>query len=171
MVIVDTTVWIDYLRGLRNRETDWFDDELPRRRFWLSDLILCEVLQGVRGGKAFSQVRRELREFELFTTSGIGGRGCSEFQDSPRAGPHRPQDHRLFDRDVLHCSWAFSVTSRSRLRPFRTALGIVCSSSVNLFLRLSSCTCGIPLCGLHAAATRRCACIQGSLSSSGRCET
>jgi predicted nucleic acid-binding protein len=70
MVIVDTTVWIDYLRGLRNRETQWFDGELPRQRFGLTDLILCEVLQGVRGEKAFSQVRRELRKFELLTTGG-----------------------------------------------------------------------------------------------------
>jgi len=70
MVIVDTTVWIDYLRGLRNRETQWFDNQLPRQRFGLTDLILCEVLQGIRSGKAFSQVRRELRKFELFTTGG-----------------------------------------------------------------------------------------------------
>lgn len=70
MVIVDTTVWIDYLHGLRNRETEWFDNELPRQRFGLTDLILCEVLQGIRSEKAFSQVRRELRKFELFTTGG-----------------------------------------------------------------------------------------------------
>ncbi len=30
MVIVDTTVWIDYLRGLRNKETDYLDRELGR---------------------------------------------------------------------------------------------------------------------------------------------
>jgi hypothetical protein len=35
MVIIDTTVWIDYLRGLRNKETDYFDRELGRQRFGL----------------------------------------------------------------------------------------------------------------------------------------
>jgi predicted nucleic acid-binding protein len=70
MVIVDTTVWIDYLRGLHNRETQWFDSELTRQRFGLTDLILCEVLQGILGAKAFSQVRRELRKFELVITGG-----------------------------------------------------------------------------------------------------
>lgn len=70
MVIVDTTVWIDYLRGLRNPETQWFDKELARQRFGLTDLILCEVLQGVSGERKFSQVRRELGKFELFTTGG-----------------------------------------------------------------------------------------------------
>ena len=70
MVIVDTTVWIAYLRGLQNRETQWFDKELARQRFGLTDLILCEVLQGIPGEKEFSQVRRELGKFELFTTGG-----------------------------------------------------------------------------------------------------
>jgi predicted nucleic acid-binding protein len=70
MVIVDTTVWIEYLRGLQNPETQWFDSELTRQHFGLTDLNLCEVLQGIRGDKAFSQVRRELRKFELVTTGG-----------------------------------------------------------------------------------------------------
>mgnify|MGYP003297029085 CR=1 FL=1 len=50
MVIVDTTVWIDYFRAISNPETEWLDDELGRRRLALTDVILCEVLQGVRDG-------------------------------------------------------------------------------------------------------------------------
>ncbi len=38
--------------------------------FGLTDLILCEVLQGIRSEREFSQVRRELGKFELFATSG-----------------------------------------------------------------------------------------------------
>jgi len=68
MVIVDTTVWIDYLRGLRNKETDYFDRELGRQRFGLTDLILCETLQGIGDEKAFTRVLRELRKFEIFDT-------------------------------------------------------------------------------------------------------
>jgi predicted nucleic acid-binding protein len=70
MVVVDTTVWIDYLRGIQNSETQWFDNELARQRFGLTDLILCEVLQGIRGDKAFSRVRRELMKFELLSSGG-----------------------------------------------------------------------------------------------------
>jgi predicted nucleic acid-binding protein len=66
MVIVDTTVWIDYLRGPQNRETAYLDRELGRQRFGLTDLILCEVLQGVQDEHAFKQVLRELRKFSLF---------------------------------------------------------------------------------------------------------
>jgi predicted nucleic acid-binding protein len=70
MVIVDTTVWIDYLRGLRNRETDYFDRELGRQRFGLTDLILCETLQGIGDEKSFARVLRDLRKFEIFETGG-----------------------------------------------------------------------------------------------------
>jgi predicted nucleic acid-binding protein len=70
MVIVDTTVWIDYLRGLRNKQTDYFDRELGRQRFGLTDLILCETLQGVGDENAFTRVLRELRKFEVFETGG-----------------------------------------------------------------------------------------------------
>ena len=70
MVIVDTTVWIDYLRGVKNSATEYFDRELGRQRFGLTDLILCEVLQGVRGERASTRVLRELRKFHLFETGG-----------------------------------------------------------------------------------------------------
>jgi len=70
MVIIDTTVWIDYLRGLRNKETDYFDRELRRQRFGLTDLILCETLQGIGDEKAFTRVLRELRKFEIFEPGG-----------------------------------------------------------------------------------------------------
>ena len=48
MTIVDTTVWIDYLAGMANPHTDWLDRELNRQRLGLTDLILCEVLQGIQ---------------------------------------------------------------------------------------------------------------------------
>jgi predicted nucleic acid-binding protein len=70
MVIVDTTVWIDYLRGSENPETLWLDQELTHQRLGLTDLIFCEVLQGVRDPALFEQVRDELLTFHLFETGG-----------------------------------------------------------------------------------------------------
>jgi predicted nucleic acid-binding protein len=70
VVIVDTTVWIDYLRGTRNRETDWLHAEFVRQRLGLTDLILCEVLQGLRDNRSFRLVLRELRRCEVFATGG-----------------------------------------------------------------------------------------------------
>ena len=72
MVIVDTTVWIDYLRGVENPETRWLDRELQRQRLGLTDLILCEVLQGIRDQSAFSRVQADLLRFQVFQTGGSG---------------------------------------------------------------------------------------------------
>jgi predicted nucleic acid-binding protein len=70
MTIVDTTVWIDYLAGMANPHTDWLDRELNRQRLGLTDLILCEVLQGIQGDADFLRVRRELSKFKVFATGG-----------------------------------------------------------------------------------------------------
>ena len=70
MVIVDTTVWIDYFRGQENSETEWLDREVGRQPLGLIDLILCEILQGVHPESAVAAVRGELKRFELFETGG-----------------------------------------------------------------------------------------------------
>lgn len=70
MVTVDTTVWIDYLAGVFNEHTSWLDKEMARQRLGLTDLILCEVLQGVRQDSTFVRIRRDLLNFEVFPTGG-----------------------------------------------------------------------------------------------------
>lgn len=71
MVIVDTTVWVDYFRGIRNPETEWVDREADKKRMGLTDLILCEVLQGVRSEREFRLLQAELLEFEVFQAGGV----------------------------------------------------------------------------------------------------
>ena len=70
MVIVDTTAWIDYLRGAESREALWLDRELTRQRLGVTDLILCEVLQGIRDQATFVEVRDHLLRFHLFENGG-----------------------------------------------------------------------------------------------------
>ena len=70
MTIVDTTVWIDYFSGKTNPHTDWLDRETGRQRLGLTDLILCEVLQGVRGESMYERVRLDLSRFEIFNSGG-----------------------------------------------------------------------------------------------------
>ncbi len=70
MTIVDTTVWIDYLAGTENAQTAWLDRELGQSPIGLTDLILCEVLQGIRDEASFRQVRRELTNFYVFAMGG-----------------------------------------------------------------------------------------------------
>lgn len=71
MVIIDTTVWIDYLRGAPNKETDFLDREVGRQRFGLTNLILCETLQGIADEKSFTRVLRGLRRFEILEMGGV----------------------------------------------------------------------------------------------------
>jgi predicted nucleic acid-binding protein len=71
VVIVDTTAWVDYLRGEQNAQVDWLHREKDRQRLGLTDLILCEVLQGVRGDAAFASVHEELSHFEIFEPAGV----------------------------------------------------------------------------------------------------
>jgi predicted nucleic acid-binding protein len=70
MVIVDTTVWIDYLRGTENPETHWLDEHLEKQRIGLTDLILCEILQGIRDQNTFARVKADLLIFQVFHTGG-----------------------------------------------------------------------------------------------------
>ncbi len=71
MIVVDTTVWVDYLRGTGTPQADWLDANLLQQRLGLTDLILCEVLQGVKDDHRFEAVRRGLLKFEVFSTGGV----------------------------------------------------------------------------------------------------
>jgi len=71
VVIVDTTVWIDYFRGVSNAETEWLDSELDLQRLGITDIIMCEVLQGVRDESTAAAVERRLLTLETFTTGGV----------------------------------------------------------------------------------------------------
>ncbi|MCP9462405.1 MAG: PIN domain nuclease [Nitrospira sp.] len=71
MIIVDTTVWVDYLRGASTPQTEWLDANLERERIGLTDLILCEVLQGIKDDEMFRAVQRALLKFEVFPSGGI----------------------------------------------------------------------------------------------------
>jgi predicted nucleic acid-binding protein len=71
MVIVDTTVWIDYFRAISNPETEWLDNELGRRRLGLTDVIVCEVLQGVRDEHTAGDVERQLLKLQVFQPGGV----------------------------------------------------------------------------------------------------
>lgn len=71
VVIVDTTVWIDYLKGVATPETEWFDQQLARQPLGLLDLMVCEILQGLSTDEEAARVLRDLRRFTIFETGGL----------------------------------------------------------------------------------------------------
>ncbi|MFO0775823.1 MAG: PIN domain nuclease [Nitrospiraceae bacterium] len=71
MTIVDTTVWIDHLRGVSSWQVEWLEENLSRERLGLTDVILCEVLQGITRDSQVVAVQQELLRLHVFHTGGI----------------------------------------------------------------------------------------------------
>lgn len=70
MIVVDTSVWINYFNGVRNQQTDWLHDSLGQFPIILGDIILMEILQGFRHDKDYRTAKRYLSNFPLMTMGG-----------------------------------------------------------------------------------------------------
>jgi predicted nucleic acid-binding protein len=71
VILVDSSVWIDYFRGVETPQVDKLDSLLGKEPLAIGDLILAEVLQGCGTERDFNQVRRVL---EAFTLVDLGGK-------------------------------------------------------------------------------------------------
>ena len=60
MILVDSSVWIDYFNGKETRETDLLDDLLGVEPLLIGDLILIEVLQGFRDDRDYRRAKAAL---------------------------------------------------------------------------------------------------------------
>ena len=63
MLIVDSTVWVDYFNGVENLQTDYLDQIADKTPILIGDLILAEVLQGFREDADFEKARRALGKY------------------------------------------------------------------------------------------------------------
>ncbi len=66
VVIVDSSVLIDYLADRTTPETNWLEQNLGRRRIGITTLILTEVLQGIRREDQFAQTLGVLGRLAVF---------------------------------------------------------------------------------------------------------
>lgn len=53
MILVDTSVWINYFNGVKNKQTEILDHSLSDQTVLLGDIILTEILQGFDSDKEF----------------------------------------------------------------------------------------------------------------------
>lgn len=60
MILVDSSVWIDYFNGTETSESDLLDSVLGKELIVMGDLILVEVLQGFQADKDFETAKKEL---------------------------------------------------------------------------------------------------------------
>jgi len=72
MIVVDTSVWIDYFRGVVTPQSDKLDTILGVERVITGDLILTEVLQGFASDRDFNRARKLLASVPLIPLVGEG---------------------------------------------------------------------------------------------------
>ena len=70
MILVDSSVWIDYLRGVETKQTDRLHTLLGVQPVAVGDLILAEVLQGTTTEKEFKEVLKLLNSLDLVVLGG-----------------------------------------------------------------------------------------------------
>jgi predicted nucleic acid-binding protein len=71
VIVVDTTVWVDYFNATVTPQTLWLDRSLATQQIGIVDLVLCEVLQGIRSPREFQLVREQLLRLPGITAGGI----------------------------------------------------------------------------------------------------
>ncbi|RUO25523.1 VapC toxin family PIN domain ribonuclease [Aliidiomarina minuta] len=70
MILVDSSVWIDYFSGNDSAEADFLDRTLGHRAVAIGDLIFTEVLQGFRRDKDYKVAKSLLEELTVFELLG-----------------------------------------------------------------------------------------------------
>ena len=70
MILVDSSVWIDYFRGSITSQTEKLDQLLGSEPLAIGDLILTEVLQGFTDDRAFNEARKMLTALTVVELGG-----------------------------------------------------------------------------------------------------
>lgn len=70
MILVDSSVWIDYFNGRITAETDNLHTLLGTEPVAIGDLIYTEVLQGFRQDSGYRTARRLFDSFTMFELLG-----------------------------------------------------------------------------------------------------
>lgn len=72
MILVDTSVWIDYLNGVQSKHTDALDAGIIDGTVAMGDLIFLEILQGIRDDRQYRKTRQTLMTLDLLELFGQG---------------------------------------------------------------------------------------------------
>ena len=70
MILVDTSVWVDYLNGKESSLTNILDKALIGGLVSIGDLILLEVLQGIKSEQEYNKTRTALATLEQYEMFG-----------------------------------------------------------------------------------------------------
>ena len=70
MILVDSSVWIDYFRGIQSSQTDRLYALLGNEPIATGDLVLAEVLQGFASAQDFNQSKKLLTSLPIIELVG-----------------------------------------------------------------------------------------------------
>lgn len=65
MIVADTSVWIDYLDGNATPQAAILDALLDEPEFAMGDLVVMEVLRGIRHEERLARVARDFASYEI----------------------------------------------------------------------------------------------------------
>lgn len=72
MILVDTSVWIDFLRGTNSLHRKTLHALIENEEdVCLTGIILTEILQGIRDEKENNEIKRYLLEFPLYNPADV----------------------------------------------------------------------------------------------------
>jgi predicted nucleic acid-binding protein len=88
VVLVDSSVWIDYFNGLSSRETDLLHEMLGQELLLTGDIILAEVLRGFDSQSDYRRARRLLGTlaYEDMVGLEVADRSASYYRQLRRRG-------------------------------------------------------------------------------------
>jgi predicted nucleic acid-binding protein len=71
MILVDSSVWIDYFNGKDTPQTAKLDELLGVELLGIGDIILTEILQGFRADADYQTAKKMLTSLTIFNMLGI----------------------------------------------------------------------------------------------------
>ncbi len=67
MIVVDTSVWVDYFRDTPSPQVELLEELIKSDAgVGLTDVVLTEILQGVHDDRQAGRVERRMRAFDIF---------------------------------------------------------------------------------------------------------
>jgi predicted nucleic acid-binding protein len=70
VILVDTSVWIDYFNGIENKQTERLDRILSEQSVLVGDIIFTEILQGFDSDKEFRLAKQALDPLDCIHLGG-----------------------------------------------------------------------------------------------------
>jgi len=122
MIVVDTSVWVDYFNGVPTTQTDLLDELLGERFLAVGDLILAELLQGFATEADARRALRLLAPLEFLEMAGrdVAIQSAADYRHLRRRGATVRKTMgmligtycRMNDHELLHNDRDFDLLAR-----------------------------------------------------------